>query len=181
MAVVSGVVAVMAVTAACTPPPPTFSLDGQKLTSEPPASIVSGNCDPSGDSTFTVEATGEATGPFPGTFVETITVTIGPQTEEHQPGQFRGDVTSFESIIEITSPAGDVQATTTLDPDKFAVGVCSTSIAGQVTGSADYEAQQGAAVASGESFFGFNMFDGDCNCPSSSPDFSHSFRAPSAP
>ena len=180
---------VMAVTAACTqPPPPTFSLEGQRLTSEPPATIVSGTCDPGGESIFTVEVSGEATGPYPGTFVETITVTIGPQTEEFQPGQFRGDVTALESTIEITSTAGDVQATTTLDPSRFAKGVCQTSqvanwtIAGQVSvQSAPFEAQQGSAVASGDSGVSFNMYDADCFCSSSSPQFQHSFSAPSAP
>ena len=153
----------------------------------PPATIIAGNCDPAGDSTFTVEAIGQATGPFPGTFVETITVTIGPQTDEHQPGQFRGDLTAFESTVEITSPAGNVQATTTLDPDEMAVGICSTNqvaswtIAGQIAGNGDYEGQKGAAVASGESNFGFNMYDGDCSCSGSSPDFHHTSTRPPRP
>ena len=160
----------LAASACVVPPPPTISLAGEYLRSEPPATITSGTCNPAGVSTFTIVATGEATGPYPGTFVETITATVGPQTEEPQPGQFRGDVTSATSVLDITSAAGNVHVTTTLDTTSYAKGVCMTSnvanwtIAGQLHFDVDYEATSGGSVASGSGNMQFNMYDADCSC-----------------
>jgi hypothetical protein len=181
VAAVLSIGGLLAVAAACAPPAPTyFSLSGEHLVATPPATITSGTCNPAGVSTFAVTSTGTASGPYPGTYVETITATLGPQTEEFQPGQFRGDVTALQSTVDITSPAGNVHLTHTLDTGQFAKGVCQTSslaswtIAGQLAVNTNYQGTMGDAVASGTSNLQFNMYDADCGC-SGGDQFHHDF------
>jgi hypothetical protein len=106
------------------------SLTGETLTSLPPAS-AEGTCARSatdtgpstGTSTYTYEISGVAAGPYPGTFTETGSFTIGPIDEEFLPGQFRGDLLSFEAEFTITGANGTVEGTKTLATG-FNVGVC---------------------------------------------------------
>lgn len=102
-------------------------LTGETLTSLPDAAAT-GTCSRQGSSTYTFTVSGTAVGPYPGTFTETGTVTIGPQTEEFVPGQFRGPLTAFQAQFTIISAAGTVTGTKTLIPNQpspFNVGVCS--------------------------------------------------------
>jgi hypothetical protein len=50
--------------------------------------VVGGTCNRFGDSTLTVTVDGTASGPFTGTYHETLTWTIGPQTDPAQPAFF---------------------------------------------------------------------------------------------
>jgi hypothetical protein len=68
------------------------------------------NCNPDGNTTFTLVVNGVASGPYPGTFSETATVTIGPQP----PGQV-GPVTQFDASFTVDSPAGSVSGTKHLE------------------------------------------------------------------
>ncbi|UDY34304.1 hypothetical protein [Dermatobacter hominis] len=172
--------------AACAPdpgPPPTTSLAGENLTSWDMATIVSGTCNPAGESTFTLEVSGDAAGPYPGTFTETMSVILGPQTEEFLPGQFRGHVTSFESTATITGANGPVSVASTLDASSFTAGVCSNSasgpwtITGQIYVDVDYQATAGPATASGTANVQFNMIAGNCSCTGSAPEFHHTFAS----
>jgi hypothetical protein len=90
------------------------TLTGEYLSSGTAASTTSFTCDTQGTSSFTFTASGVAFGPYPGTFTESGTVTVGPQTDEFLPGQFRGPVTSFDAQFTITSPLGTVTGTKTL-------------------------------------------------------------------
>jgi hypothetical protein len=46
----------------------------------PPPRVVQGECNPTGNSTFSFQLAGIAAGPYSGTFTENVTVTVGPQT-----------------------------------------------------------------------------------------------------
>jgi hypothetical protein len=72
---------------------------------DPGTSQATGTCDPLGTSTFTFEVTGVAVGPYPGTFVERGTFTLGPAGFPLE---------AFEAEFTITSPAGIVTGTKTL-------------------------------------------------------------------
>ena len=119
------------------------TLTGEYLTAEPAATATSFNCNPLGDSTFTFAVSGVAFGPYPGTFTETGTATIGPQTDEFLPGQFRGPVTQFDAQFSIDSLVGTVSGTKTLIPPTTPVsnvGVCN-QFGGQIGGvDTDYTA-----------------------------------------
>jgi hypothetical protein len=81
------------------------------------------NCNPSGNTTFTLVVNGAATGPYPGTFSETATVTIGPQP----PGQV-GPVTQFDASFTVDSPAGTVSGTKHVETATSpAAGQCTNS------------------------------------------------------
>jgi hypothetical protein len=85
------------------------TLSGEIFSNNPgegSSSITAASCDPSGNSTFSFEASGPAIGPYPGTFTETGTVTLGPQT----PGLFTA-VQSLTASFTISSAAGDVTGT----------------------------------------------------------------------
>jgi hypothetical protein len=85
-------------------------LTGQVLiTSEagdPGTSEVSGTCNPLGESDFTFVVTGVAIGPYPGTFAEVGSFTLGP---------VGFPLVAFEAEFTITSPAGTVTGTKTLE------------------------------------------------------------------
>jgi hypothetical protein len=68
------------------------------------------NCNPDGNTTFTLVLNGVATGPYPGTFSETATVTIGPQ-----PPGLAGPVTQFDASFAVDSPTGMVRGTKRLE------------------------------------------------------------------
>ena len=72
-------------------------------------------CDPEGTSSFTVHASGTAFGPYPGTFVETVQVTIGPQTMPSGTGAAPvGRLVDLDARFTIDSPLGQVTGSKTL-------------------------------------------------------------------
>jgi hypothetical protein len=176
--VLVGAVCLAWVAAACTPPPPAPPPDrlvDEHFVQWDPASITSGTCDPAGSSTFTFTVSGDATGPYPGTFTESGSVTIGPQTEEFLPGQFRGDITAFTATFDITSTAGNVHGTTALNTSaSFLKGVCG-GLSAQVVVSTTNTGKVGSASTAGTGHSSFNMYPGTCGCPGSSPDFHEDF------
>src|SRR3954451_5181706 len=104
------------------------SLDGEFLSSLPPATITSASCDYQDGSTLSFEISGVSGAPYAGTFHETGTVTLGPQNEEIAPGlnQYRSRITGFEATFTIDSPAGTVRGTKSLMPgsDTYDYAVC---------------------------------------------------------
>ena len=148
--------------------PPT--LTGEFLGSVTAAQIT-GN-DPVGcgsrerSTNFTYEVSGIATGPYPGTFTETGRVTIGPETEEFLPGQFRGTILFFEADFTITSPVGTVEGTKRLSTTVRSVGGCigdPTRLAGaQILTRVTYEATITTATGTyedeGTGFVNFNAY-----------------------
>jgi hypothetical protein len=73
---------------------------------DPGRSLVTGTCNPDGESTFEFEVSGVAVGPYTGNFSERGTITMGPALAGFQP-------VSFQSSFTITSPAGAVLVTGT--------------------------------------------------------------------
>jgi hypothetical protein len=87
-------------------------LSSEVLTGTVPA-LTAANCNETGTSTFTYTVSGVATGPYPGTFTETVTATIGPQTEpsDHPLPVNFGPVTHLSATFTILSAAGTVTGT----------------------------------------------------------------------
>jgi hypothetical protein len=94
------------------------TLAGETLTASDSGSsyFVPGSCYSGGPMTSSFSFTGTAAGPYPGTFTETgtMTYTLGPVPD----GQMiaSGTVTQFSAKFTITSSAGKVTGTRTLDP-----------------------------------------------------------------
>jgi hypothetical protein len=98
--------------AAHSPPPPPSTLTGESLVGTPGAvTIASSNCDPSGTSTFTFDASGTSGPPYAGTFTEHGTVAVGPQNVPNPPFLPLGTVTALDTQFNIDSPAGQVAGT----------------------------------------------------------------------
>jgi hypothetical protein len=122
----------------------------------PGTSTVTGTCDPLGTSTFTFTITGLATGPYPGPFTETGTIVLGPFGVPGNPLA----ATSFESSFTISSPAGTVTGTKSLEGFAAAsLGLCAEAGAadslrfeGNVGYSATITAPSGTGTDSGISF-----------------------------
>src|SRR4051794_26076238 len=102
---VTAALSLFVATAAAQAPPPT--LTGETLVGgvfAPPGMsslvVTSASCNPSGNSTFTYQASGPAGPPYVGTYTETGTVTIGPQTIPGTPPN--GLVTSWTANFTIT-------------------------------------------------------------------------------
>jgi hypothetical protein len=122
----------------------------------PGTSTVTGTCDPLGTSTFTFTITGLATGPYPGPFTETGTVVLGPFGV---PGNLVA-ATSFESSFTISSRAGTVTGTKSLEGFASAsLGLCaeaggadSLRFEGNVGYSATIAARRRTGTDSGVSF-----------------------------
>jgi hypothetical protein len=107
-------------------PPPTLTGEtflGGLFTTEPSSLVTSANCDPTGTSTFTYQATGPAAGPYVGTYTETGTVTMGPQLTPGSPPT--GTVTSWTASFTIASATGNVTGSKSLPPGAPPVaGIC---------------------------------------------------------
>jgi hypothetical protein len=126
--------AAMVVATAAPAPAATTDLNGESFTSPSDAAIVGGACNPTGYSTFQFKVSGIAAGPLGGTFTETGSFSIGPQTEEFAPGQFRGPIAVFEAHFSITGSTGhgrhaEGDKTLVVDPGNH--GVCTNSGAAQ--------------------------------------------------
>ena len=104
------------------------SLANEFLSSHTEATITGGTCNPAGDTTYTFTASGVSSDPYAGTFTESGSVTIGAQTDEFVPGQFRGPIRAFSATYTINSPSGTVHGTASLayevPPDSGNAGVC---------------------------------------------------------
>jgi opacity protein-like surface antigen len=82
---------------------------------QPGTVSVRAQCDLTGTSKLSFEASGIATGPYPGTFTENGVFKIGPQ-QFPSPGTFPdGPVLSFRSTFSIDSPNGIVRGTKSMD------------------------------------------------------------------
>ena len=128
LALLAGMLALSSAASAQVPPP---TLTGETFlgglfdpSGQSSVMVTSASCDPTGNSTFTYQASGPATGPYVGTYSETGTVTMGPQTVPGTPPN--GFVTSWTASFTITgSPLGTVSGTKTLPPNAPTLpGVC---------------------------------------------------------
>lgn len=138
----------------------------------PPATLTSGECVPSGESTFAFEVSGTAySGPYTGTFVESGTVTVGPQTLPipSAPGQFRGLILAFSATFTITGAEGTVSGTKTFTGTEggYNYGVCFGSgpgtgagqfIVSELSYSATISAPGGSATDQGTGAVNFNGY-----------------------
>ncbi len=99
------------------------TLDGTQFVSAnaSEAFTFSGECNPSGPSTFTWYAVGEATGPHAGSFSEYGTVTLASPS---------GPVTGFEATYELWSGEDLITGTKTIDGQ--GTGTCSTDQLGSL-------------------------------------------------
>ncbi|MFL5797313.1 MAG: hypothetical protein ACJ77A_05200 [Actinomycetota bacterium] len=108
-------------------PPPTLTgetlLAGLFAPGTSSVVVTSANCDPTGTSSFTYQASGPAGGPYPGTFTEIGTVSMGPQTIPGTPPN--GTLTSWTASFTISSPVGNIRGTKTLQPSAPSLpGIC---------------------------------------------------------
>jgi hypothetical protein len=105
-----------------------FEADKGFLGGEPFGQIqVSGECNPTGNTTLTFTASGPAVGPFPGTFTETGTVTMGaPGTGVlEEDGPTAREVLDFDAQFTVDSELGQVTGTKSRDPAApISSGVC---------------------------------------------------------
>jgi Bacterial Ig-like domain (group 1) len=123
-------------------PPPT--LTEEYFAAFPPdgsITITSQNCDPSGFSIFTFDASGSATGPggpatspYPGTFSESGTAVIGPENLPLYSNP-TGLVMSFNATFTIDSPVGQVRGSKTYSYANQAlpaIGFCGDPVDGSL-------------------------------------------------
>jgi hypothetical protein len=82
---------------------------------------TSRTCDPNGDASLSIVATGTAVGPYPGTFREEYTVTLGPP---FAPLGDNRNATAIDATFTIDSPVGQVEGTKTYDPSTPHTGSC---------------------------------------------------------
>ena len=117
------------------PADPNPPLAGELLTGTIPQ-LQSANCNETGTSVFTYRVTGVATGPYPGTFEETVTATVGPQTDPTYhpvPGLRFGPITHITARFTIFSPLGTVTGTKQLYRPSM-LGVCDDQALSSPTG-----------------------------------------------
>jgi hypothetical protein len=123
LVVLAGVALVGAVapTASAKPPEAPATLAGESFSGVP--TVSNEVCNPNGTSTFDYSVTGVASGPYAGTFTETGSVSVTPQTIEHETEispvfgtltYFSGFLASLDATFTIQSSAGTVTGTKTL-------------------------------------------------------------------
>jgi hypothetical protein len=123
----------------CTDPqdatPPTL---GDCINATPLDVVVTGTCNPAGNSTMTLTVNGGAFGPFNGSYSETITWTVGPQTNPAVPafppfnnappaesvGLLTGKVLSLSSNFTIVAGGTTITGTKSLVDNDGNWGVC---------------------------------------------------------
>ena len=168
----------------------TVSLNGEFLSSLPPARTTGGSCNPNGTSTVSYTVSGPASGPYTGTFTETGTATFGPMDKPipGAPGQFRAEMISFEADFTIQSQYGLVTGHKQLpagagSPDDVGnAASCFNDYAGRpiaqlLTSRLVYTAQTPFGDDSGTSWVNMNTYP-EPSANSSSLQFREGFSSP---
>ena len=121
LVVLAGValIGVVVPTASAKPPPGPATLEGESFSGVP--TVSNEVCNSDGTSTFDYSVAGVASGPYAGTFTETGSVSVTPQTTQHETEVLlgtleytSGGLASLNATFTIQSSAGTVTGTKTL-------------------------------------------------------------------